>query len=149
MCMWKITVRGVRIAGRQLYLTDAGVRLGSRGPLVSLESLLLELSLPMAQFVADSVEAIREKINSGRIDVNRYAVRSPIVPNTPEDNPWYREENLSVSGTAIAASVADYYGNMPVDTAVYLHEQEEEEDELTQAENDPVTGYREPTDCTF
>jgi len=150
MCLWKIRIRGVKIAGRQLYRTDAGVRLGYHGPLVSLESLLSELSLPLAQSVTDNVSAIDRKINAGEIDVTRFADRSPAVPNSPDENPWYRDENpgVRVTGTAVAASVANYYGNMAADTATFLHEQE---DELTRMENDPVTGYtpREVDDCPF
>lgn len=62
MCDWIIRVRGVRICGRQAYLTDTGVKLGYAGPTVSLESALEDLSPQKRQTLADSVNAIRSKL---------------------------------------------------------------------------------------
>jgi outer membrane murein-binding lipoprotein Lpp len=83
MCSWKMKVRGVRVFGRQVYLTDAGIRLGITGPLVSYEDCLGQLSNDKADELARNVQAIRAKIDAGQIDVSRYPDREqrPVAPD--------------------------------------------------------------------
>lgn len=123
MCQFKIRVRGVKIAGRQLYYTGVDefsglnqCRIGYNGPSVNLRDLLAQLSLPLEQAITDSVEAIRAKIDSGEIPMGFGLPQRPACPcgdlNCPspgdcdampdaEDDPWHSDEN---PGTANALS---------------------------------------------
>lgn len=95
MCQNMIKVRGVKVAGRQVYLvdgdslnlTDCRVKLGERGPAVPYGVLLADLSIDAADRLAHNVNAIRGRLAKG--DINLYELgQRPCTPSiTPEASP--------------------------------------------------------------
>ncbi len=63
MCAWIVRVRGIRVCGRQVYRSSEGIKLGYKGPTVSLGSALADLSNDKANQLASACEEIDRKMN--------------------------------------------------------------------------------------
>lgn len=100
MCSYQIKLRGVRVCGRSVYRTDCGVKIGWRGPTVTLAAALADLSPLLAAAVEEAVRNVDATIAGSEIaagmlvaeaareaeeDAEEF-VRSLILPG-PDDTP--------------------------------------------------------------